>query len=63
MYKIVRMYFEDDHPTEDIRGGLTLSEARKWCKDKETSSSTAESEAATARTEKCGPWFDGYTDE
>lgn len=62
-YKITRMYYSDDHDTQVIKRGLTLEEAQAWCNDPETSSSTATSPAAVARTERCGPWFDGYTNE
>jgi len=59
-YKILRMYFNDDVPTEVITKGLTLEQAQAHCKDPETSSSTCTSAAGKERTEKYGPWFDGY---
>lgn len=65
-YKIVRV-FRGDHRdpsrpwrTRVIVRGLTLDEARAWCSDPETSSSTATSAAARRRTKKYGPWFDGF---
>ena len=62
-YKIQRFYFKDEHPTETVETGLTLEEAQEHCNDPETSSSTATSAEAVARTEAKGPWFDGYTEE
>lgn len=61
-YKIVRNYFKD-WDSEVIRRGLTLKEAQAHCKDPETSSSTAKTPAALARTKFKGPWFDGYDEE
>lgn len=60
MYKIVRMYFNDSIPTRTIQTGLTLEQAQAHCNDPETSSSTAKSYRARKRTERLGPWFDGY---
>lgn len=60
-YKIVRNYFNGTPRT--IARGLTLEEAQAHCKDPETSSSTATSSAAKARTRRMGAWFDGYTEE
>jgi len=57
-YRIVRHYFHGGKRT--IATGLTLRQAQEHCKDPETSSSTATSSAARARTRKLGPWFDGY---
>ena len=61
MYKIVRFY-RGDIPTRTIRKGLTLAEAQEHCSDPETSSRTATSYRARKRTERLGPWFDGYTE-
>lgn len=63
-YLIKRFY--QDH--EDLNGeviarGLTLAEAQSHCNDPNTSSSTATSAHAKARTDKLGPWFDGYEEE
>ena len=55
-YKIVRNYFNGRPRT--IARGLTLEEAKAHCQDPETSSSTATSSAAKARTRRMGPWFD-----
>jgi len=57
-YKIIRTYFRGGSRT--IETGLTLEEAQKHCADPETSSSTATSSTAKARTKRMGPWFDGY---
>lgn len=63
MYKIVRHY-RDRYPNHrTIDTGLTLKEAQAHCSDPETSSSTAISAAARARTRAMGPWFDGYYTE
>lgn len=63
-YKIFRSYFEDSkHPTEVIVEGLTLEEAQAHCGDSETSSKTCTEAEGVARTERCGPWFDGYDEE
>lgn len=59
MYKIVR-YFYKDSRKRVILTGLTLEEAQAHCKDTETSSKTATSKTARARTRKHVPWFDGY---
>lgn len=60
-YKIVRHYFKGDKRV--IRTGLTLEEAQEHCSDPETSSSTCTSKEGRRRTEKRGPWFDGYSEE
>lgn len=60
-YKIVRFYFKGGRRT--INTGLTLQQAQAHCNDPETSSSTATSATARRRTEKMGPWFDGYEEE
>ena len=62
-YRIVRMYFRDEHATEILTRGLTLAQAQAHCQDPETSSSTATNSAGVERTERCGPWFDGYEKE
>ena len=58
MYKIVRHYFKGGKRT--IMTGLTLAEAQAHCHNPETSSKTATSSIAKARTRRMGPWFDGY---
>ena len=60
LYKIVRMYFNDNYRRRTIKQGLTLEEAQAWCKDPETSSSTCTEKKGLKRTEKYGQWFDGY---
>tara|TARA_Y100001963_G_scaffold22769_1_gene29868 strand:+ start:465 stop:659 length:195 start_codon:yes stop_codon:yes gene_type:complete len=59
-YKIVRIFFNDDIPSKVIKTGLTLERAQSHCRDKETSSSTCEGITGIERTDKYGPWFDGY---
>lgn len=59
LYKIVRMYFNKSG-RRTLATHLTLEEAQKWCRDPETSSSTATSKSAKATTRRNGPWFDGY---
>lgn len=60
-YKIVRHYQGGRRVI--VYRGLTLGEARAHCRDPETSSWTATSKAAKARTRRNGEWFDGYTKE
>lgn len=60
-YKIIRFYQDQNWEPEVIMTGLTLAQARAHCKSRETSSTTATSPEATARTAERGPWFDGYT--
>lgn len=57
-YKIVRMYFRGGKRT--IKNGLTLAEAQAHCNDPETSSRTCKLARNVRRTERRGPWFDGY---
>lgn len=61
-YKIVRFY-QQNHPKEVIKTGLSFEEAQEHCNDDETSSSTCEKPENVARTEKMGEWFDGYNEE
>lgn len=60
-YRITRHYFNDDVPNRTIKRGLTLEQAQAHCNDPETSSSTCTSYEGRRRTERLGPWFDGYT--
>ena len=60
-YRIVRMYFRGGRRV--ISRGLTLEEAQAHCSDPETSSSTATSAVARRRTNRLGPWFDGYEED
>lgn len=61
-YKIIRGYMLD-HPSQIIKEGLTLEEAKAHCKDPETSSSTCKEKENVERTLKYGPWFDSFEDE
>lgn len=61
-YRIVRMY-ESGRRSQVLARGMTLEEAQAWCRDPETSSSTAQSAAAKRRTARYGRWFDGFTKE
>jgi|TARA_R100001530_G_scaffold132364_1_gene104747 hypothetical protein len=62
-YKIIRMYFDDNHPTRTIKRGLTLEQAQEHCNDKETSSQTCTNYHGKIRTKNKGSWFDGYTSQ
>lgn len=62
-FKIVRNFYEDFYPSKVIKRGLTLEEAQAWCKDPETSSSTAKSKAAHKILQKYGEWYDGYAED
>jgi hypothetical protein len=57
-YRIVRMYMRGYSRTVKIVN--TLEEAQAHCSDPETSSSTCTKACNRARTQRCGPWFDGY---
>jgi hypothetical protein len=62
MYKILRFHFDGTRP-EVVKTGLTREEAEAHCEDPNTSSRTATSPEAVARTEARGPWFEGFTRE
>lgn len=69
MYKIVRHFFNGGSMgprggsfKRTIRTGLTLEEAQAHCSDPESSSRTAKSSKARARTRRYGAWFDGYVE-
>ena len=62
-YKIIRFFQRDDVPKEVVATGLTLEEAQEHCHDPETNSRTCEESENVARTEQCGDWFDGYTED
>lgn len=62
-YKIVRFYFDDDLDNEVVKEGLSLDEAKRHCQSRETSSTTCKKRDNKERTEKCGPWFDGFMRE
>lgn len=61
-YKIIRFFYRSEE-SKVLKEGLTLEEAQEHCNDPETSSRTALSAEAKKRTEKYGPWFDGYSEE
>jgi len=66
MYKIVRHFLgpvvNGSHQSwkRTVKTGLTLEQAQAHCREANTSSSTATSAAAKARTRRYGRWFDGY---
>ncbi len=47
-YKIVRFYRDDNKPSEVVRTGFTLEQARQHCNDPKT---------------RGQGWFDGYQEE
>lgn len=57
-YKIVRHYLNGGRRI--VRRNVTLAEAQAHCTGPESSSRTATSKAARARTKRMGSWFDGY---
>jgi len=61
-YRIVRMYYDRERAPcrRIVKRGLTYKEAVAHCRDPETSSSTCKKARSLQRTEKCGPWFDGF---
>ena len=61
-YKIVRMFFEG-YPNRIMKRGLNLEEARAWCRDPETSSSTATGKKEKRLRQKYGEWFDGFAED
>lgn len=62
-YRIVRFYQDTFHDAEIVETGLTVDEATAHCSDPETSSATATSMVAKARTARMGAWFDGMQAE
>lgn len=60
-YAIIRFF--GNNPSKVIKRGLTLEEAKDHCKNPETSSRTATSATAKARTKRMGAWFDGFREE
>lgn len=62
-YKIVRGFLNEEHARRTIKRGLTLDEAQAHCRNPESSWKTATSVSAKRRTQRKGPWFDGYTQE
>ena len=61
-YKVIR-FFRDSSRRVTVKTGLTLEEAQAHCGDPETSSSTCTSANGKRRTQRSGPWFDGWTEE
>ena len=61
-FKIVRNFYEV-YPDKTIKRGLTLEEARAWCKDPETDSRTAKSKEAHKILRKYGEWYDGFAED
>jgi len=59
-YKIVRIYANDGISNRTIKSYLTLEQAQEHCRSPETSSRTATSAAAKARTRRLGEWMDTY---
>lgn len=62
-YQITRVYQDSKLYSRVIKKGLTLSQAQRWCKDKETSSKTCKSADNIRHTEMHGSWFDAYEEE
>jgi hypothetical protein len=62
-YKIVRMYFNDEHDDETIETGLTEAEARAYCRNPNGSSKTCQTAEGAQRTQDKGAWFEGYDEE
>ncbi len=58
MYDIYRFFLKEGKTPELVEIGLTLEQAREHCEDPQTSSKTATTPTAKARTRKHGPWFD-----
>ena len=61
-YRIIRMFKNQDRVVRSytVCTGITLTEAQEHCLCPETSSSTCTMPAGVKRTERYGPWFDGY---
>lgn len=62
-YKIVRHYQDDAMFPVIIAYASSLEAAQAWCRDPETSSSTAVEPDNRSHTASHGPWFDGYEEE
>ncbi len=59
-FRVVRFYQGAGIRRRVIIERCTEAEAQAHCRNPETSSRTATSAAAKARTRRCGSWFDGY---
>lgn len=62
-YRIVRMFARRAAQRRGLPSGLTLAQAQEHCSDLNTSSTTAWKTSAIKRTQRYGPWFDGYERE
>jgi hypothetical protein len=62
-FKIVRFYQDSSKDSKIVRTGLTQAQAQEHCQNPETSYRTCTNPTGLARTEKYGPWFEGYTEE
>ena len=60
-YKTVRGFFNGGRET--LETGLSLAEARRHCKNPETSSRTCTDPKLVEMTQERGQWFDGYEEE
>jgi len=59
-YDVVRFYRDARIRQRVVLRAVTLEQTREHCNDPETSSATATSATARARTRRVGEWFDGY---
>lgn len=57
-YNIVRMYLRSS--SRVIQRRVTLQEAQEHCRSHEATHKTCTSYVGRKRTERMGPWFDGY---
>ena len=62
-YRIIRYYLDHPQRRECLGDNLTLEQAQEHCSSPHTSSTTATHPTAVERTQKMGPWFDGYEKE
>lgn len=62
MYKIVRFYANSSKRTV-VCANLTKEEAVAHCQDIESSSSTCTTPTGNKRTQRNGPWFDGFEED
>ena len=58
------MFFnQGDFKSRVIKRGLTIDEVKAHCNSPESSSRTATTARAKARTKARGPWFDGFEED
>ena len=62
-YRIRRFYERPDSPNCTVKRGLTLAQAQKHCRGKNSFSDTATTKELKAHTARFGRWFDGYEAE